>query len=157
MIRGTGKQPPPNEFALMRQRWGNGCGFACLASILTFHDLQADRHLAESRRSTSLFELHRTAQQFGLHPQALHLAYTDLIRITLPAIAHLRGFLGGGHYVVVYRWTPTLVSLADPATGLQAAAREHFEGRWSGYLLELRPPASWESLTQGEDQRLSAF
>ncbi len=34
---------------------------------------------------------------------------------TLPAIAHVRRRVGGGHFVVIHRWTSTHVVLADPA------------------------------------------
>jgi ATP-binding cassette subfamily B protein len=53
----------------------------------------------------------------------------------LPAIAHLRRRLGGGHFVVVHRWTSAYVVIADPAVGLRKLSRRAFRRRSTGYLL----------------------
>jgi ABC-type bacteriocin/lantibiotic exporter with double-glycine peptidase domain len=60
----------------------------------------------------------------------------------LPAIAHM---LSGdaGHFVVLHRWSPDDVVIADPALGVRTLLRRAFSQRATGYILLIdRVPSS---------------
>jgi ABC-type bacteriocin/lantibiotic exporter with double-glycine peptidase domain len=63
----------------------------------------------------------------------------------LPAIAHIRRRFGGGHFVVIYQWTPSYVVIGDPAVGLKTIAQRAFCRRSTGYLLLIQPTAAARS------------
>jgi ABC-type bacteriocin/lantibiotic exporter with double-glycine peptidase domain len=129
---------------LVRQREGNDCGPAALATVAAYHGCSfAYDHLtnqiALDRGGTDLLTLAMIARRIGLHAQGINASYDDLANCRLPAIAHVRHWFSGGHFVVIYRWTPTHLVLGDPAVGLRTISRTAF-CRWStGYLLIVQP------------------
>jgi ABC-type bacteriocin/lantibiotic exporter with double-glycine peptidase domain len=137
------------DLPLVRQREGNDCGPAALATIAAYHGCSfAYDDLAEEialdRGGTDLLTLSVVARRIGFHTQGIKVSYDDIPQCRLPAIAHVHRWVGGGHFVVIYRCTPTRVVLGDPAAGLQTISRTAFCRRSTGYLLIIqpaRPPA----------------
>jgi ATP-binding cassette subfamily B protein len=62
-------------------------------------------------------------------------------------IAHLRGWLRIGHFVVVYRWSPSAVLIGDPAAGVRTLTRRAFVRTWTGYILVVAQPSDSKSGT----------
>jgi ABC-type bacteriocin/lantibiotic exporter with double-glycine peptidase domain len=118
------------------------CGASAFASIAHYyrHHLtleQARTLVGTDRNGTTLAGLRDGGRAIGLDARAAQAIYEALGEIHLPAIAHLNGT--EGHYVVVYRWTPTAVVVLDPGRGIRRLRRAEFEEQWSGYLVEYLP------------------
>jgi ABC-type bacteriocin/lantibiotic exporter with double-glycine peptidase domain len=133
------------ELVLVRQRWGNDCGPAALATVAAYHGSPLDyddfsNRIALDRNGTNLLALSRIAERLGFRAEGVRASYDAIPKCTLPAIAHIRSGVGGRHFVVVYRWTSAHVVLADPAVGLRKLSRRTFCRRSTGYLLIIRPP-----------------
>lgn len=138
--RGDSSQDLP----LVRQCWGNDCGPAALATIAAYHGCPFDYadlagEIILDRRGTDLLSLSRVAKRIGFRVQGIKASYDDIPQCRLPAIAHLRHWVGGGHFVVIYRWALTHVVLGDPAMGLRRISRRAFCRRSTGYLLIVHP------------------
>ena len=131
--------------AVVRQRGGNDCGLAALATVAAYHGspLIYERLMDEAAAEpdgTDLLTLSRLAEALGFQTQGVKAAsYEAMATCSLPAIAHFRRRLRGGHFVVVQRWTPEHVLIADPATGRQKLSRGTFCRRATGYLLLAKP------------------
>jgi predicted double-glycine peptidase len=128
------------DLALVRQRRGNDCGPAALATIAAHHGRAFDYdefcNQAElGFRGTDLLSLSRLAEGLGFRARGVKGSYDAMSTCRLPAIAHFRRPLGGGHFVVVHSWTSGGVVLADPGCGLRKLSRRAFSRRWTGYLL----------------------
>lgn len=132
------------ELPLVHQRWGNDCGPAALATVTAYHGCPFDydhfsNEVPLDRDGTDLLALSRIAERLGFRTQGIRASYDEIAKCTLPAIAHIRRRVGGGHFVVVHRWTPEHVVLADPAVGLWKLSRRAFCRRATGYLLIIQP------------------
>ena len=88
---------------------------------------------------TNLLDLARAAQSLGFATQGLKGTYDAIADVSLPAIAHLRTRNGDGHFVVLQRWNPRTVVIADPARGIRTLRSDRFSKRWTGYLLTVSP------------------
>lgn len=129
---------------VVRQKRGNDCGPAALAAIAAYYGCAFDyddlsRETALDRHGTDLLVLSRIAEGLGLRAQGIKASYDAISRCTLPAIAHLRFVWGGGHFVVLHRWTSAHVVVADPARGARTLSRKSFCRRATGYLLLVQP------------------
>ena len=139
----------PQELPLVRQSRGNDCGPAALATVAAYHgcpfayDDLADE-IALDRWGTDLLTLTRVAKRRGFLAEGIKASYDDIPQCRLPAIAHIRR-VGGGHFVVIYRWTPTHVIIGDPAVGVQTISRRAFRRRSTGYLLIIHPAPKSDS------------
>lgn len=117
------------------------CGAAAFASIACYHrhhlSLEESRALVGTDRDgTTLAGLRDGGRAIGLESRPAQAVYDALEHVTLPAIVHLDD--REGHYVVLYKWTPTHVVVLDPNRGLRQFTRQAFESQWSGYLVEFR-------------------
>jgi ATP-binding cassette subfamily B protein len=126
------------------QKRSGECGVAALATVANHYSLPVSyREIAElvgaGPEGTNLLDLSRAAQNLGFATQGLKGSYDALATVSLPAIAHLRTRDGDGHFVVLQRWEPGEVIIADPARGIRTLRRERFSKRWSGYLLTISP------------------
>jgi ABC-type bacteriocin/lantibiotic exporter with double-glycine peptidase domain len=88
---------------------------------------------------TDLLSLSQLAERLGFDARGVKAAYDAIPDCTLPAIAHWRRPFRGGHFVVVHRWTPKEVVVADPAIGIRRVSRHAFCRRSTGYFLLLQP------------------
>ena len=142
--RGRSRDATLRELPLVRQNRGNDCGPAALATIAAYHGCRFDyddfsRELILDRHGTDLHALSRIAERLGFQVQGIKASYDAIPRCTLPAIAHIRHRLGGGHFVVLQQWNSTHVVIADPAAGLRTLSRSAFSQRSTGYLLLIQP------------------
>jgi ATP-binding cassette, subfamily B, bacterial CvaB/MchF/RaxB len=150
--RGRLRATSSRELPVVRQNWGNDCGLAALATVAAYHGCRFDyddfaNEVALDRHGTDLLALSRIAGRLGFRTHAVRASYDAIPRCTLPAIAHLRRRLGGGHFVVVHRWNAAQVVLADPAVGLRKLSRTAFGRRSTGYLLIIHPASTPPSPT----------
>lgn len=142
--RGRSRDASSRELPLVRQNSGNDCGPAALATIAAYHGRRFDyddfsHGVALDRHGTDLLALSRIAERLGFQAQGIKASYDAIPSCTLPAIAHIRRRLGGGHFVVVQQWNSAHVVLADPAAGLRKLSRRAFSQRSTGYLLIIQP------------------
>lgn len=122
----------------------NECGAAVLASISRHFGKPASVAAVRERSGTdrngaSLWGLKAAAEAMGFAARGCRAAWADLPRLPLPAVAHVRGPEGRGHFVVVYKVKRGKVLVADPAGDLRYWDRAAFERAWSGVLLVLEP------------------
>lgn len=125
---------------VVRQLTGNDCGIAALAMLAAHHGRPADfaqlaGEVPLKSQGIDLLTLSRLAQRLGLKTRGIQSSYEALATCRLPAIAHLRGPFGAGHFVVLLAWEPNCVTIADPARGLRTISRRRFCRLHSGYLL----------------------
>lgn len=118
------------------------CGAAVFASLARYYGyhitLEHARTLVGADRDgTTLAGLRDGGRAIGLDARPAHAIYEALEHVPLPAIAHTEG--REGHFVVLYRWSPTAVVVLDPNSGLSQIPRAEFEAQWSGYIVEYRP------------------
>jgi ABC-type bacteriocin/lantibiotic exporter with double-glycine peptidase domain len=130
--------------SLVRQRLHNDCGLAALATVAACHGRGFDpegfsHEVTLDRHGTDLLTLSRLARDLGFEARGIRASYDAIPACTLPAIAHVRGRFGAGHFVVLHRWASTHVVLADPAVGLRKLSRRAFCRRSTGYFLVLEP------------------
>jgi len=128
---------------LVRQRHGNDCGAAALATVLHAHgDAAVGDVLAatlQNRRGSTLAELARVARTYGLEALGWTVSYEQISSLQLPAVAHL-GIVARGHFVVILEWSPSGVVVGDPARGRRILNRKRFCRRWSGHILTMTRP-----------------
>jgi len=91
---------------------------------------------------TDLLALSRLAERLGFRTRGVKASYDAVATCQLPAIAHLRRRFGPGHFIVLHRWTPTHVVVADPGKGLLKVSRKAFCRSGTGYLLLIQPPTT---------------
>jgi ATP-binding cassette subfamily B protein len=121
------------------QRRENDCGPAALAMIAACHGVLVDvealtADLALEQDGTDLLALLRAVGRLGFRTRGVRVSYDAIPKCTLPAIAHMRSG-GAGHFVVLQRWSPGHVVVADPAVGVRRFSRKAFCRRATGYLL----------------------
>ncbi|WP_164689630.1 peptidase domain-containing ABC transporter [Herpetosiphon llansteffanensis] len=129
----------------IRASEGRDCGPSVFASVAHFYKHritleQARTLVGADRNGTSLAGLRDGGRAIGLESRPAQAIYSALQHVQLPAIAHLKG--GEGHYVVIYKWSPTSVVVLDPSRGLRTLSKTEFEAMWSGYLVEFKPTAA---------------
>ena len=129
---------------LVEKKRSGECGVAALATLANHYSWPVSyREIAKlvgaGPEGTSLLELARAAQSLGFTTQGLKGTYDAIADVSLPAIAHLRIRNGDGHFVVLQRWNPRAVVVADPTRGIRTLRRERFSKRWTGYLLTVSP------------------
>ena len=132
------------QVPVVRQRRGNDCGLAALATVVAHHGRPAAYHelagrVVLDRDGTDLLTLARLAERVGFRTRGVKASYEAIPGCPLPAIAHVRCRLGSGHFVVLHRWTPEYVVVADPARGLRRLSRRAFCRRSTRYLLIVQP------------------
>jgi len=139
--------PVPNIRATTdryRQRDPNSCGPAALAYLLHLHGIDIDegdiaRHARMENDGTSLLELARAAEAFGLDAQGERLNIAALRTIRRPLIAHLPT---RNHFVVVVAVENGSVFFFDPAFGLAQLDEHEFSREWNGFTLRVGFPPS---------------
>lgn len=132
------------RYPLVRQRDETDCGAAALATVATYYrrpvGLEAVRDLAGTdRQGSNLRGVIQAAGRLGFLAEAVKGPFEELPQVPLPAIAHVRTHQNLGHFVVLYKVTPTGVVVADPAGAVKKLTKEEFCEAWTGYLVLLTP------------------
>jgi len=130
---------------VIRQHEYTECGLACLAMVLGYYgyntsisQLRREYEVSEDS-GTSLSSLLKWSREKGLEGRLLQGKVTELKQVNLPAIAFWRG----NHFVVVVGANDRGITIHDPASGIRRYKYKEAEVLFSGYVLELRPAASF--------------
>lgn len=116
------------------------CGLAALGILLGYHGVHTS--LADLRRragstllGSTLRQLCQIAESEGFAASARRAEPSDLEKLGLPLIAHMR-FI---HFAVVERISEEAVHLNDPSSGPIVLTREEFSRDFTGIVLRLIP------------------
>ncbi|MCM5552912.1 cysteine peptidase family C39 domain-containing protein [Pleomorphomonas sp. NRK KF1] len=116
------------------------CGLAALGILLGYHGVHTS--LAELRRragstllGSTLRQLCQIAESEGFAASARRTEPSDLEKLGLPLIAHMR-FI---HFAVVEKISEDAVHLNDPSSGPIVLTREEFSRDFTGIVLRLIP------------------
>ena len=112
------------------------CGLAALAMIGHFHGRPVTvgqlRHVAQVGSAAPAWgSLPGWRANWAFSARAVEIHGPQFQFVRTPAVLHYRN----GHYVVLYRYDVTGVTLGDPAAGIVRIAREEFHGQVSGAVL----------------------
>lgn len=132
------------QLTVVRQRCDNDCGLAAVATVAAHHGCPVDYqdltdHVVLDGDGTDLLTLSRLAERLGFQTRGVKTSYDAIATCQLPAIAHVRRRFSSGHFIVLHRWTPDHVVVADPARGLRKFSRKTYCRRQTGYLLLIEP------------------
>ncbi|WP_256374840.1 peptidase domain-containing ABC transporter [Pantoea sp. 1.19] len=130
---------------MIRQYEHTECGLACLAMILGHYG--HDTSISQLRREyevsedagTSMATLSNWAAEKGLEGRILQGEVTEIKKTHLPVIAFWRN----NHFVVIVRADERGMVIHDPASGIRRYKYREAKGLFSGYILELRPQATF--------------
>jgi ATP-binding cassette subfamily B protein len=128
------------KYSWLPQHDETDCGAASLAMICRYHGVRLSvgrlRDKANvGRQGASLYSLGLAAETIGYNCRAVKTDYGHLAGLSLPAVAHWKGY----HYLVLYEVKGDRVVVGDPAIGIVRLSRAEFEAGWTGRLLLLTP------------------
>lgn len=116
------------------------CGAACLAMILSYYGRKTTiseiyKSAGVGRDGLSALSIVQTARRYGLKVRTISLQVNDFRFVSLPAIVHWEF----NHFLVVERWSPSFVSVVDPASGRKRLSAEAFDAGFTGIIIMLEP------------------
>jgi HlyB family type I secretion system ABC transporter len=117
------------------------CGAACLAMVLGYHGRKTTvsevrKVMGVARDGATARMILEGARYFDMRAKAFKLENPAEFKfVPLPAIVHW----DFSHFVVVERWSPKTVEIADPGTGRQRISAREFDERFTGVVLTLAP------------------
>jgi ATP-binding cassette subfamily B protein len=121
------------------------CGAACLASIAAHYQLQLPiarirQYAGTDKKGTNVLGLLEAAQKMGFDAKGVKGSLDSLSKIPKPAIAHIIVKKQLHHYVVIYKVTPSHITIMDPAVGkFQKKTLKAFAEEWTGVLVIMQP------------------
>jgi len=139
----------------VKQRDMTDCGAACLASVARFYNLDVPvarirQHAGTDRKGTNVAGMLEAALHLGFEAKGVKGNFESLLKIQLPAIAHVIVNAQLHHYVVIYKITKQKISIMDPADGkLIVKKLNDFREEWTGVLILLAPN---DNFTQGNQK-----
>lgn len=121
------------------------CGLACLATVASWHGLQADladlrRRFPVSLKGATLAQLLRHAEALGFAGRPLRLELEELDELALPCILHW----DLNHFVVLKRVKRDGAVILDPAVGERVLPLAVVSKHFTGVALELTPTAEFK-------------
>jgi len=138
---------------LIKQHDQRDCGAACLASVAAYYGLllpiaRIREYASTDLRGTNIKGLLEGAEKMGFSAKGVKGKIESLSKIPKPAIAHIiQNNLH--HFVVIYKASPTKISVMDPADGkMHHYKTEEFGKIWSGALVLLVPSEKFEAKNQ---------
>lgn len=148
-----------NYFRGVMQHDAQDCGAACLTSIIHFWGNNAPMSLIREKMKvdksgSNFYTIGIVGEQFGLTSTALNGTLDELLeelknnRLQLPFIAHFLNNHSKGHFVVVYKYSNSKITIFDPGEGKQVLTFEQFNKKWSGSILTFSKNDSWEDNNQ---------
>jgi ABC-type bacteriocin transporter len=129
----------------IKQRDITDCGAACLASIAMHYNLQLPvsrirQYAGTDKEGTNVLGLIEAAERLGFQAKGAKGQLDSLLKIPLPAIAHVVLKNGLNHYVVIYKVTKKHVTYMDPGDGdFNKESYAIFQEKWSGVIVLLLP------------------
>lgn len=127
------------------------CGAACLASISAHYKLllpiaRIRQYACTDKKGTNVLGMIEAAQKLGFQAKGVKGKFESLLKIPMPAIAHVIIQERLHHYVVIYEVTDKHVVVMDPAFGkIEKKTHEAFQQIWSGVLILLLPEETFET------------
>ena len=143
----------------VKQRDMSDCGAACLASVGRFYNLAVPlarirQHAGTDKRGTNIAGMLEAAGRLGFEAKGVKGSFESLLKIPLPAIAHVVVDAQLKHYIVIYRINKQKISIMDPADGkLHVMKLSDFREVWTGVLILLAPD---DNFVKG-NQNISSF
>lgn len=122
------------------------CGAACLAMILSYYGRKTSiseihKNTGIGRDGLSALSLVQAARRYGLKVRTISLEAKDFRFVSLPAIVYWEF----NHFLIVERWSPSFVSVVDPATGRTRLSAEEFDDGFTGIVLMLEPGMEFDT------------
>jgi ABC-type bacteriocin/lantibiotic exporter with double-glycine peptidase domain len=116
------------------------CGAACLAMILSYYGrktcvAEVYKSAGVGRDGLSALNIVQTARRYGLQVRSISLQINDFRFVRLPAIVHWEF----NHFLVVERWSPSSVTVIDPAVGRTRLSAQEFDAGFTGIVLMFEP------------------
>ena len=144
-----------SKYPLVRQYDQIDCGPAALLSVLKFwggdSSLVHVRELANTdAQGSNMLGLVNAAKELGFEAVGASGDYEDLMKETMPCIAHVILENQLQHFVVIYKIDTKYVLIGDPAKGVYKLSKEKFIPIWrqkavilltpNGKLFKKKPP-----------------
>ena len=134
-----------SKYPLVRQYDQIDCGPAALLSVLKFwggdSSLVHVRELANTdAQGSNMLGLVNAAKQFGFEAVGASGDYEDLMKETMPCIAHVILENQLQHFVVIYKIDTKYVLIGDPAKGVYKLSKEKFIEIWRQKAVILLTP-----------------
>lgn len=135
------------------------CGAACLASVAAHYKLQLPiarirQYASTDKKGTNVLGMVEAAEKLGFEAKGVRGEWESLLEIPKPSIAHFIIKEQLQHFMVLYKVTPTQVTLMDPGDGrMHKKSKEEFLKEWTGVLVLLMPR---EDFTTG-NEKVSIF
>ncbi|HDR4909321.1 TPA: peptidase domain-containing ABC transporter [Bacillus cereus] len=134
-----------NKFYCIKQHDLKDCGPACLAMISYYYGLNMSiskiREISGTDlQGTNVKGLIEAGENLGFEVKGVKATNPEaLMKISLPAIAHV--VVNGGllHYVVIYKVKKNRVYVADPERGHVTYLLDEFCQMWTGVLILVKP------------------
>lgn len=126
------------------------CGAACLASISEYYKLRLPisriRQLAGTdQKGTNIYGLITAAEKLGFSAKGVKGGSEALLKIPLPAIAHIIVKEVLYHYVVIYKAKNNSIEYMDPVDGrLHMIGIKEFDKIWTGVLVLFSPSNNFQ-------------
>ena len=126
------------------------CGAACVSMISSYYGLYRPlqffrKIVGTTKNGTTVFNMTEGIQKIGCNAEALMGDFSDLLKakkdgeITFPCIIHLKN----NHFVVLSSLSDKNVTIYDPQYGKYKLTIEDFKQKWSGYLINCVPNATF--------------
>lgn len=134
-----------NKKVRIKQRDITDCGAACLASIAMHYNLQLPvsrirQYAGTDKQGTNVLGLIEAAERLGFQAKGAKGQLDSLLKIPLPAIAHVVLKNGLHHYIVIYKVTKNQIIYMDPGDGdFHKESHTAFQEKWSGVIVLLLP------------------
>ncbi|KER10229.1 MAG: hypothetical protein HY22_06500 [[Candidatus Thermochlorobacteriaceae] bacterium GBChlB] len=119
---------------VIRQKNRNDCGIAAAKNVLMAFNKNPDAIdtlLKPSDSGVTLLDIKAALSKQGLHCTGYKTTLNDLMKLGLPAIAHIND----NHFVVVESVEAESVLLIDPSVGRLRYRASAFEERWNSIAL----------------------
>jgi ATP-binding cassette subfamily B protein len=126
------------------------CGATCLASICAHHKLEFPiarirQYAGTDKKGTNVLGLIEAANKLGFEAKGVKGDFESLIKIPVPAIAHVVIREKLHHYIVIYKVLKKHILIMDPGNGkLYKKTHEEFKKEWTGVLVLLIPNDSFK-------------
>jgi ATP-binding cassette, subfamily C, bacteriocin exporter len=135
------------------------CGAACLASISAYYNLhipisKVRQYANTDKRGTNVLGLVEAAEKLGFVAKGVKGDFNSLLKIPVPAVAHLKQNNTLLHYVVILKVNEKCLKIMNPATGnLEKIPKDKFLSEWTGVLIILVPSDTFEA----HNEKISTF